>query len=444
MTRLTAALEGDLKRIVQLEMRAAARAVTVGVREATEGLKSELRRQITSAGLGTRLANTWRGEVYPKGQPSIGAAGFVWSKAPGIVRLYAEGAVIRSKQGLFLAIPTPAAGRFGDARRKITPGAWERIHGMRLRFVYRRGSPSLLVADNVRLTKRGRATANIGRRQGAAFTRLTGRTTVPLFILVPEVTVRKRLDIDGAAQKWIAALPQLVVQHWQSAASVRVRQCAGLRCRLEGDPDPRRRSLGKVPERKTVIGVRIEKGSQPLDHRQLFLLEVRHHLGDEVAGRASKLRPAGGIHSMLEDRRGDTVQTFRQRPDRDVLLGKKRRQVAATARADRREQHRLLEGVVVDNLVEGDDELLEMLPLLRVPRIDRMLAVGADDAVLEAADQREDTEVLFVKNLPQFGQIGTGPLPSFCSNYLLHCDMVSMSPRITPPTETMVSHAIHA
>jgi Family of unknown function (DUF6441) len=56
--------------------------------------------------------------------------------------MYAEGAVIRSKQGLFLAIPTPAVGRFGDARRKITPGARERIHGMRLRFVYRRGGCS--------------------------------------------------------------------------------------------------------------------------------------------------------------------------------------------------------------------------------------------------------------------------------------------------------------
>jgi hypothetical protein len=130
--------------------------------------------------------------------------------------MYAEGAVIRSKQGLFLAIPTPAAGRFGDARRKITPGAWERISGLRLRFVYRRGSPSLLVADNARLTKRGRVTANIGHRQGAAYTRLAGRTTVPLFILVPQVTVRKRLDVDGAAQKWIAALPRLVVRQWRS------------------------------------------------------------------------------------------------------------------------------------------------------------------------------------------------------------------------------------
>ena len=216
--RLQAAIQGDLDALLTAELRNAERAVTAGIREATDGLKTELRRQITGAGLGNRLANTWRGEVYPKGQPSIGAAGFVWSKAPGIVRLYAEGAVIRSKRGLFLAIPTPAAGKYGDGRQKITPGSWERIHGQRLRFVYRRGSPSLLVADNLRLTGRGRAMANTGRRQGAVFTRLAGRTTIPLFILVPQVTVKKRLDVDGAAQKWIAALPRLVARHWQWTA----------------------------------------------------------------------------------------------------------------------------------------------------------------------------------------------------------------------------------
>ena len=212
--RLQAALQGDLNALLQAELRTAERAVTAGIREATNGLKSELRGQIAGAGLGARLANTWRGEVYPKGQPSLGAAGYIWSKAPGIVRLYAEGAVIRSKQGLFLAIPTPAAGRFGDGRRKITPGSWERIHGLRLRFVYRRGSPSLLVADGARLTRRGRAAPNVGRSKGAAFTRLAGRTTVPIFVLVPQVTVRKRLDVDGAAQKWLTALPQLVLRAW--------------------------------------------------------------------------------------------------------------------------------------------------------------------------------------------------------------------------------------
>jgi hypothetical protein len=212
--RLQAAIQGDLNALLKAELGAAERAVTAGIRAGTDGLKTELRSQVTSAGLGTRLANTWRGELYPKGRPSIGAAGYVWSKAPGLVRLYAEGAVIRSKQGLFLAIPTPAAGRFGDGRKKITPGSWERIHGLRPRFVYRRCSPSLLVADNARLTKRGRAAANIGRSKGAAFTRLSGRTTVPIFILVPQVRVRKRLDVDGAAQKWIRALPQLVLRAW--------------------------------------------------------------------------------------------------------------------------------------------------------------------------------------------------------------------------------------
>lgn len=213
--RLLAAIQGDLNALLTEELGNAERAVTVGIREATDGLKTELRSQITGAGLGTRLANTWRGEVYPRSGQSIGAAGYVWSKAPGLVRLYAEGRIIRSKQGLFLAIPTPAAGRFGDGRQKITPGAWERIHGMRLRFVYRRGSPSLLVADNARLTKRGRAVANIGRTKGNAVTRLSGRTTVPLFLLVPQVTVRRRLDVDGAAQKWIAALPRLVLRNWR-------------------------------------------------------------------------------------------------------------------------------------------------------------------------------------------------------------------------------------
>jgi hypothetical protein len=212
--RLEASIEGSFKETITAEVRRAARAVTTGVGSATLGLKSELRRQITGAGLGERLARTWRSEVYPKGRQSIGAAGYVWSKAPGLVRLYAQGAVIRSHRGLYLAIPTPAAGKYGDARKKITPGDWERIHGLRLQFVYRPNGPSLLVANNARLTARGRAVANIGRRGGDPFTRLAGRTTVPVFILVPQVTVRKRLDIEGAAQKWVTALPELVLRAW--------------------------------------------------------------------------------------------------------------------------------------------------------------------------------------------------------------------------------------
>ena len=213
--RIQAALTGSLAEMMAAEAKAAERAVTSGVREASEGLKTELRAQIAGAGLGPRLARTWRSEVYPKGKESIAAAGFVWSKAPGIVRIYEEGAVIRSRHGFFLAIPTEAAGRYGDGGRKITPSGWERRTGLRLRFVYRRTGPSLLVADNLR--------ARAGRRGGfakASATALrTGRNlaTVPMFVLVPQVSFRKRLDVAGAARKWIGALPSLVIRNWRDS-----------------------------------------------------------------------------------------------------------------------------------------------------------------------------------------------------------------------------------
>ena len=103
------------------------------------------------------------------------------------------------------------------------------------------------------------------------------------------------------------------------------------------------------------------KVPQPLDHRQLFFLQVRHHFGDEVGCGTLELRPAVGIDTILEDPGGDPTHTPRQRPDDHVLVGQERRQLAAASRADEREQNRFLEGVVVDDLVERDDELLEML-----------------------------------------------------------------------------------
>ncbi|WP_186395560.1 DUF6441 family protein [Stappia sp. TSB10GB4] len=210
--RLSATIIGDLGRIMAEEVKAAEKAVTAGVGEAAEGLKTELRTQITNAGLGPRLARTWRSETFPKGQNSIRAAGLVWSKAPGIIRIYEDGATIRSTKGFFLAIPTAAAGRFGDGGLKITPGGWERRTGQRLRFVYRRNAASLLVADNMRARtgKRG----GYARASAAAVRSGRGLVTVPIFILVPQVTFRKRLDVASAANTWQERLPGLVVRNW--------------------------------------------------------------------------------------------------------------------------------------------------------------------------------------------------------------------------------------
>ena len=113
----------------------------------------------------------------------------------------------------------PAAGRFvGQDRRECAEaGGWERRTGMRLRFVFRRGGPSLLVADNARLTKRGLARANTGRtRSGAAYTRLAGRSTVVVFLLVPQVTLKKRFDIANVAQRWADRVPGVIASRWRS------------------------------------------------------------------------------------------------------------------------------------------------------------------------------------------------------------------------------------
>lgn len=198
----------------------AARSVTDAMREVTQGLKEDLRANLVDTGLGQRLANTWRGKTYPEGGASLEAAVFVWSKAPNIADAFDRGVTIKSARGVFLAIPTPAAGVKGlsamGAMKRITPGGWERRTGMRLRFVYRRGQPSLLVADNARLSKKGLARPNVGRtRGGAQFTRLKGRATVVVFILVPQVTLRKRLDIASAAQRWAGRVPNIIAQRWR-------------------------------------------------------------------------------------------------------------------------------------------------------------------------------------------------------------------------------------
>ena len=91
---------------------------------------------------------------------------------------------------------------------------------MRLRFVYRRKGPSLLVADNVRIGKSGSVRANVTRRRdGTVVSRLKGRATAVIFLLVPQVRLRKRLDLEGAAREAEAALPGRIVAEWQNVRS---------------------------------------------------------------------------------------------------------------------------------------------------------------------------------------------------------------------------------
>lgn len=77
---------------------------------------------------------------------------------------------------------------------------------MRLRFVYRPRGPSQLVAEG-RLNTKGLGVASRSKTG-------RGRATVPIFLLVPQVKLHKRLNLDREAEGARDSVPGLIVANW--------------------------------------------------------------------------------------------------------------------------------------------------------------------------------------------------------------------------------------
>jgi hypothetical protein len=210
--KLAATIARSFQAGMQAELRAIENAVASGTKDAGRGLKTGLRRQVASAGLGQRLANSWRDKHYPN--EKLDAASLVYSKAPAIIRTFDEGALIRARRGRFLAIPTENAPRRGTDRRRITPSNFPEQRFGPLRLVQRRNGPSLLVVDSVRASF-SRKTGDLrGFRKASDRARRAGNalTTVVMFVLVPQVKLEKRLDVGREAERWSSQLAVLIDQ----------------------------------------------------------------------------------------------------------------------------------------------------------------------------------------------------------------------------------------
>jgi Family of unknown function (DUF6441) len=214
--KLAATIGRSLRVHMQAELRDIERAVAAGTRDAGRGLKAELRRQAASAGLGQRLASSWRDKHYPNRK--LDAASLVYTKAPQIIRAFDEGAVVRSRRGRFLAIPTENAPRKGTDGRRISPSTFPEHRFGPLRFVPRPSGPSLLVVDGLRAAFSRKSGELRGFRRAAdrARARGDGLATVLMFLLVPQVKLSKRLDVAQAAERWSAQLPALIEQQLHS------------------------------------------------------------------------------------------------------------------------------------------------------------------------------------------------------------------------------------
>lgn len=154
------------------------------------------------------VANSIRSASFPKAGENLNAAAPVWSNAPVIIGAHDTGPLIRPKNGFWFAIPTPAAGKSTRGGR-ITPGEWERRTSLRLRFIYCRRGPSLLVAEG-RLNTKGQAVVSRSKTG-------RGKVTAPIFLLVPQVKLPKRLDLARDAERAHDAVPGLIVANWVEA-----------------------------------------------------------------------------------------------------------------------------------------------------------------------------------------------------------------------------------
>src|ERR671911_1613021 len=214
--KLATTLARSLHADMQAELRDIEQAVATGARDAGRGLRTELRRQVGSAGLGQRLANSWRDKHYPN--QKLDAASLVYTKAPQVIRAFDEGAVVRSKRGRFLAIPTESAPRRGTDGRRIRPSTFPEHRFGPLRLVPRASGPSLLVVDGLRASFSRKSGELRGFRRTTDRARHSGQglTTVVMFLLVPQVKLSKRLDVARAAERWSAQLPALIEQQLRS------------------------------------------------------------------------------------------------------------------------------------------------------------------------------------------------------------------------------------
>lgn len=141
-----AAIDSAADRLIRAYLSAGTRAVSTTARDLERRLEAA-----TQAAAPGRLWRAWQLSAFPSTGPARDPSATIWLKGRpagrtgGAVTFWTQPGEIRGSRGHYLAVPLPAAGPRGRAR-DLTPGECERRSGQRLRFVYRAGNYSLLVA----------------------------------------------------------------------------------------------------------------------------------------------------------------------------------------------------------------------------------------------------------------------------------------------------------
>lgn len=203
---------GSLTKLLQVIEGEVAGQVTQIMREETRDLTRELREQVTGAGMGQRLANTWRAEIYPTSGRSLNPAGYIWSNAPAIIDAFERGASIRPVNGgKWLWIPTrhvPARRRSGNyvasVKRsngsRMSPEEVELHFNAELQVVIEGGKGEAFI-DVVSGLSGGYRQATAGRQRGRRGMAPRKAKPVLMFNLVRGVKMPRLFDLDGPTER---------------------------------------------------------------------------------------------------------------------------------------------------------------------------------------------------------------------------------------------------
>lgn len=220
---LKAAITGSLKELLQKEQDELADAARQAVESASATLQNTLRAQVRDAGLGEDLEKAWRREIYPRSnRKSTFPAALVYSKATRLHAAYNKGGVIRAQNTQWMVIPLPAAEELGfatDGKKRYRGGKRAHYSDLdaairrfgKLRPVYLKRGMIMLVAD----AHTGRSGSKI--RYSKISEKRSANASVPLFLLVKQVRIKKLLDIEGpstlAMKQLYSNLSNILGQH---------------------------------------------------------------------------------------------------------------------------------------------------------------------------------------------------------------------------------------
>lgn len=196
--QLRAALQGDFEKEERAALVRIERSVQAALFDyAAEEVQTKWRQDVAQSGLRNAGALTKTIRLRKYRNTGLDPAVLVYSNFPIIQRAFEAGSIVRSKSGFFLPIPNPdvwPSGRVPRPRRNAgqrsnTIAIAEQRFG-KLRFVYRAGKASLLVAE----VRESSARPGTFRRASATAQR-TGRglVTIVVFFLVKEARLPRLL-----------------------------------------------------------------------------------------------------------------------------------------------------------------------------------------------------------------------------------------------------------